>query len=336
MGATRARQLTRQGSAGALLALASGVSYGTATVFARSLAGDGVPASTVISLRFGIGGLLLVAMVLATGRSLRPAPGELTAALTLGTLGYAIEASLFFAGLERGSAGGVTVVFYCYPALVVLAESVLHRRRPGRRVVVAMVVAGLGTATVVLAGGDVTMTPAGGAFAVAAAAAFTAYLVCSDRFFGRTDRMVAAAWVSVGAAVGVTVRGMALGGLEVPTGAWLRVAGAGTASAFAFGLLFAALGRIGASRTAIVLNVEAVAAIVLGALFLHEHLVPVQLLGAAAVIGVAIWVMVPGQATSNQTVVTSPARSTPQAVLSASRMTSRSSSSASAAADRGV
>ena len=285
---------------GSAAAAASGVGYGATTVIARSLAKDGLGAPTVLSIRFGIGGLLLAAIVLATGRSLLPAPGERLAAALLGTVGYAFESSLFFAGLERGSAAAVTVLFYAYPVGVAVIDVATGAVRPSPRLVAALLAGGVGTAIVVVAGADVSVTPAGIAFALAAAASFAGYLVLSARLLVRTDTMVRAAWVSTGAAAGLAVRGLVLGGFDAPGGFWPRLIAIGLANAAAFGFLFAALPRIGATRTAVVLNVEPVSAVVLAALFLGETLGAVQLAGGVLVLAAAVVIAAPGRAEAEE------------------------------------
>ena len=286
--------------AGSVAAAASGVGYGATTVIARSLAKDGLGAPTVLSIRFGIGGLLLAAIVLATGRSLLPAPGERLAAALLGTVGYAFESSLFFAGLERGSAAAVTVLFYAYPVGVAVIDVVTGALRPSPRLVAALAAGGVGTAIVVVAGADVSVTPAGIAFALAAAASFAGYLVLSARLLVRTDTMVRAAWVSTGAAAGLAVRGLVLGGFDSPSGFWPRLVAIGLANAAAFGFLFAALPRIGATRTAVVLNVEPVSAVVLAAVFLGETLGAVQLAGGVLVLAAAVVIAAPGRGEADE------------------------------------
>jgi len=278
---------------GTAAAALSGVGYATATVIARSLARDGLGAPTVLSIRFGIGGVLLALIVLASGRSLWPAPGERLAAALLGTVGYAFESSLFFAGLERGSAAAVTVLFYAYPVGVALIEIGLRWTRLTPRLAAALVGGGLGTAVVVVAGADVSVTTTGILFALGAAGSFALYLLASDRLLVRTDNVVRAAWVSTGAAVGMLVRGLVAGGFDSTAGFWPRLIAIGLANATAFGFLFAALPRIGATRTAVVLNVEPVAAVVLAALFLDETLGGWQLAGGALVLLAAIAVALP-------------------------------------------
>ncbi|MGI8493631.1 MAG: DMT family transporter, partial [Acidimicrobiales bacterium] len=250
-------------------------------------------APTVLTVRFGIGGAILALIAAAAGRSLWPPRGERLACLLLGSVGYAIESSLFFAGLQRGSAGAVTVIFYCYPAIVTGLEVLTGVFRLTWRLASAVALAGAGTATVVVSGSSVTLTTSALAFTLSAAVAFALYLYANDRLLVRTDRMVAAAWASGGAAVGLAVRYSASGGFPSPAGYWPRLIGIGVVSAAAFGLLFVALGRVGAARTSVALNMEAVATVALGAVFLGESLGPLQLLGGAAVLAAAVWISLP-------------------------------------------
>jgi drug/metabolite transporter (DMT)-like permease len=239
-------------------------------------------------------------------RSLLPARGERLAAALLGTVGYAFESSLFFAGLERGSAAAVTVLFYAYPVVVAVIDVASGVVRPTPRLVGALVAGCAGTAVVVVAGADVSVTTTGIVFALAAAATFAVYLLLSARLLVRTDNVVRAAWVSSGAAVGLIVRGLVTGGFDSPSGSWPQLLAIGVANAAAFGFLFAALPRIGATRTAVVLNVEPVAAVVLAALFLDETLGGVQLLGGALVLVAAVAVAAPERPSAAQPLAVHP------------------------------
>lgn len=281
---------------GTAAAAVSGACYAATTVIGRSLARDGVGATTVLSVRFGIGGLLLVLLVVASGRSLWPARGERLAAALLGTVGYAFEASLFFAGLERGSAAAISVIFYAYPLLVALIEIALGWIRLSPRLAAALLGGAIGTLVVIVTGADVSVSTAGVFFALGAAGSFALYLLATDRLLVRTDSIVRAAWVSAGAGVGMLLRGLATGGFDPIAGYWPRLIAIGLANAAAFGFLFAALPRIGATRTAVVLNVEPIAAVTLGAIFLAERLALWQLVGGALVVIAAVVVALPERA----------------------------------------
>ena len=218
---------------------------------------------------------------------LLPAPGERVAIFLLGAIGYMIESSFFFAGLARGSAAAVTLIFYTYPALVTIAAAVRLRRPPSRVVVAALCLSFAGSATIVAAGGDVELTRLGVFFAVCSSLSFALYLVAGDGLVRLSDPMTTGAWVAIGASVSFLGRALVTG-FDSVGGQWPVLIGNGVANAVAFGAMFAALRRLGPSRTAVVLTLEAVFAVTLAAVVLDEPLSPVQTVGAVAVLAAAV------------------------------------------------
>lgn len=275
-----------------MLAVGSGVAYGTTTVLQRRLATAGVDAAEALTWRFGLAALLLGVVIGATGTARRPARGETLAVLVLGGVIYAAEAALFYAALGRGSAGAVTLVFYAYPAIVAAIEIVSGELRPDPTLAVALGAAAGGTALIVGTASEVAITPAGAALALAAATLYATYLVGARRFVRSTPPLTAAAWSS--AALAATLGTVALwtGGLGTAGGRIPTLVGVGVAGAVAIGALFGALARIGAVPTAVVLNIEPVAAVVLGAALLSERITPPQLLGGGLVLAAAVLVTV--------------------------------------------
>jgi drug/metabolite transporter (DMT)-like permease len=71
-------------------------------------------------------------------RPRRPTRATVRTALALGAVGYATQAGLFFAALERMDAGLLTLLLYTYPAWVVLATLALRREPASRRRVGAL------------------------------------------------------------------------------------------------------------------------------------------------------------------------------------------------------
>ena len=270
------------------LGVLSGISFGSATVLARSLARHGLGDASVLSVRFGVAAALLGVIVVARGGTLRPARGEALAAVLLGLVGYGCCATFFFAALQRGSAGAVSLLFYAYPALVALFDLCLGRVVLGWRVVLGVLGAIAGT-TIVVGGGDVSISSAGVVFALGAALAFAAILTISERTLVRTAPSVRAFWTAAGASVFAIGRGLSGEGLSLPAHDLAAVLAAGAATASAFGLMFVALARLGPTRAAVVLNVEAVAAVILGAISLGERIGPVAMVGAAVVTAAAVW-----------------------------------------------
>jgi drug/metabolite transporter (DMT)-like permease len=94
--------------------------------------------------------------------------------------------------------------------------------------------------------------------------------------------------VALGAGTVNLAIGVVEGSLTNPSSRMLEIAFYGLATASAFTLSFAALRRIGASRVAVVMTLEAASAVVMAAVFLGESLVAAQVVGGAAVLSAAV------------------------------------------------
>ncbi|XAW58000.1 DMT family transporter [Blastococcus sp. HT6-4] len=190
--------------AGALAAVAA-LLFGITIVAQRALALDGVPALSVVGLRYGIGALLLLVFLAGRREPLVPEAGERLRAILLGAGGYAIQAVLFYLALRHGSAGTVAMLFYVYPAIVVLIEVVFGRVRPGPLILLSVLLACSGAAVVVTAGRAVQVTLVGAGLALTSAVCIAVYLTVNARLLPRTRPAVSAAWVSLGTALSTLV-----------------------------------------------------------------------------------------------------------------------------------
>jgi drug/metabolite transporter (DMT)-like permease len=273
---------------GSALAAAGALSYAVTIVIGRDLAKAHLGVTTVLGVRFGVAGLSLVAVLVALRRPLLPVSGERVRAVLLGAIGYSIESTMFFMGLERGTAAAVALLFYAYPAIVTLIEGVVSRTAPSPRSLAALGLAAAGTALVVGAGGSVTISSAGVAFALGSAASFAVYLLVSHNVMHRTDSLTQAAWVALGASASFLVRGAVTGALVQPGSHWPVMIVNGLATAAAFTFMFAGLRRIGPVRTSVVMTLEALFAVVLAALVLGEGMRSLQLVGGAAIVAATI------------------------------------------------
>lgn len=268
-----------------MLATAAAFSYGVTIVLNRSLAqADDLGVATVLGIRFATAAAILLVAMAIMGRPLLPAPGERARVFLLGAIGYMFESTLFFLGLERGTAAAVALLFYAYPALVTVLELALGWTEFHRRTMVALVLSAAGTVLVVVSGGRVAISPAGVIVSLGSAASFAVYFVVSGRIVRRSDAMATAAWVAAGAAVSFGVRALLLGELRSPAGHLPALLGNGLATASAFVLMFAALRQLGASRTSVVMTMEAVFGILLAAVFLGEGIQPLQAVGGMGVL----------------------------------------------------
>jgi drug/metabolite transporter (DMT)-like permease len=274
---------------GSALAVAMGVQFSVVVILGKDLLDGERNPFALLGLRFGGTALALAALLAASGRPLVPAPGERLGVAIAGTLGYGTEAAFYFAALNHGNAGAVTLLFYTYPVIVMLATMALDRRAPGRRLVTALVLAVGGGAIVVVGGTGVEVEPVGIVLALACATAYSAYLIGADRVLRRTNPMTAAMWLAGGATVANWTFAVAFGDNVVPRGDdWWNVAGMALFTVGAFVTMLASLQRIGAVRNGIIGVMEPLAVALLAWAFLAEPLTATTSLGGTLILSGAV------------------------------------------------
>src|SRR5690349_9599278 len=104
--------------------------FGGVVVLGSSVTRSGLPVPSMLAFRFALSGVLLVALLAALRRPLRPARGEGMRLWALGMVAYAGESGLYFTALRFGSPTAVTLLFFTYPVLVVLAGMAVGHGRP--------------------------------------------------------------------------------------------------------------------------------------------------------------------------------------------------------------
>jgi drug/metabolite transporter (DMT)-like permease len=265
------------------LGCAGAAGYGVTVVIGRELARDGLEPATALGIRFAIAAAVLGALLGLRGVP-RPAPRAAAKLLALGAIGYAGQSTLFYLSLQRGTAATSILLFYAYPPLVCLIGWVaLGERRPCRRTCLALALSAGGTALVASAG-PVEIDPLAVLFALSSALVFALYVLAGQRLAGGIDAITTAAVVAAGAALGSAGRGALTHSLQAPGDRWTLLVAYGLFTAAAFTLMFAALGRLGARRTSVVMTLEAVFAVGLATLVLGEPLTPAQAAGGACVL----------------------------------------------------
>ena len=228
--------------------------------------------------------------------SARLTPRLVLTALLLGAVGYATQASLYFAALERVDAALVALVLYTYPVLVTVASVVLGRDQltPGRTA--ALVAASAGTVLVVMGTQGVGFDVLGVLLALGAALTYTVYILVGDSTVRQVPPLTLTTLVMTGAAVALTARALVTGGVDMALGpaGWFWVACIAVVSTVvASTAFFAGLRRTGPSSASILSTFEPVATAGLAALVLGELLSPVQLVGGALVLSSVLLVKAP-------------------------------------------
>jgi drug/metabolite transporter (DMT)-like permease len=275
------------GIVGVGLAAVGALAYGIATVIGRALAGAGVDSATALGIRFSVAAAVLAVLLRLRGAPMRPSPGEWLPIVLLGAIGYTLESTLFYLSMGHGTAAACILLFYAYPAIVTVIELGRGREQLTAATALALGLSVVGTAAVVAIGRDVSISVTGIVLALAAATTYALYLIVGRDVRKKTDCMTTACWVAAGAAIASLMRGVVGGTLRIPSGHLLQIACYGVVTAAAFGLTFAALARIGATHTAVVMTLEAASTVLLAGVVLGEGISAAQAAGGAAVLTAA-------------------------------------------------
>src|SRR5690242_2275086 len=157
--------------AGVALVLASGITFAFAPVTAKLAYQDGVQVATLLTARFVLASLLFWVAVVALRRPL-PRRRGIGRGLLYGAVFYAVQALLVFSAVNRIDPGVAVLLFYVFPALLVLPSIWLGRDRFSWRRVAAIPVALLGVALVLIGPGVGTVDALGATLALAGAVAY--------------------------------------------------------------------------------------------------------------------------------------------------------------------
>jgi drug/metabolite transporter, DME family len=228
---------------------------------------------------------------------LRLPGGDLLGLVVVAVAGLALNIATFVA-FDLTTIALVLLAFYTYPALVAVVAVVLgHERLDTTRLValglaiggmVLVVAGGLGSAD-----GAKPFNPVGVLLGLFAALSQTVFITVSRGRFAGIPSVQAMGWVILLIPIACVPLALALGNdLGVPLregrafgfAAVAGILGAGLPSVlFLFGIR-----AIGGTRAGILMLIEPLVGVTLAAVLLHEALVPIQVLGGAAILAAAL------------------------------------------------
>jgi drug/metabolite transporter (DMT)-like permease len=274
---------------GVALAVAAGASFGTLAIFGKFAYDDGADPLPLLSVRFAITSVLLVAFHLVTRRRLGVPRSTAFKLLALGAFGYAFEASLFFFALEFAPAGVVSLIFFSYPLWTTLIAVATRLERFEPRVALALALGTAGVATIFsIDTGDIR----GPILAFAAAVVVAVYFLLAQIVTKDVDPSASATWTAFGATGALSVA-LLFTDWEFPAAAFVPATGLGLATAFSFVAIYAAIARLGSAKVSVASMFEPVTTVLLAAVFLDEEITFRIAIGATLVV-VALPVLVGG------------------------------------------
>lgn len=272
-------------TAGYALAFFGSVGLGSAIAIAR-LAYEG--GANGLSIAFPRAWLLVALLLLfcwLTGRSLAlPRRVRLHCMGAGAVLGYLFYGNI--AAAEFIEAPVAALIFFVYPPLTTVLNAVIERRAPSPARLAAAVIAFAGLALTLGAGfGDLDWR--GVALGLAAGILCGVQMIWIARAMPPHDPVVTMTHMAIAAAVVLTVATIVVGGAPIPSTetAWIATAAAGIVQALSVPLFYVAIPLIGPERTAVLNNLQPLSSIVVAFLLLGEALGPLQLVGAAMILG---------------------------------------------------
>ncbi len=282
---------------GIALLLAIATVFGSNHVAARIAFDHGTNVTTAVAFRSAGTALVVLALLLYNGISLRM-PGKTFAHSVLIGLLIAVQSYCLYSAVALIPVALALLAFQTFPMLLSLISWVGGGERPSRRVLLAMPVAlaGLALALDVWGtSGDIAgrwaEVGAGVLWALGASISFATALYLITRWLGKMDgRLRSFLFMSVVAVV-TLLGGTLSNGFSLPadgTG-WIALALLTVFYGTAITSTFVLLPKLGAVNNAAVLNFEPIAVLGLAWVILGQAVAPLQIVGAFIVVGSIAW-----------------------------------------------
>lgn len=261
--------------------------FGTNGIFVAHISLRG---SQIVLLRTFIGGVLLSCLVLFYGGFDKDSVREERRLLLLGGAALGLNWVSLFEAYRMLNVSLATLIYYVGPILVLLFSPVLFCEKLTGRRLAAVVLVALG---LICISGSIVMTGmnVSGLLVAAISALLYVALIIFNKKITRTNGMqTAAIELDVAFAV-VLVYTLCTSGLPNPAGSDLPyIAAIGFINTgLAYLLYFSGLQKLSGQSVALMSYIDPVSALFLSAIVLHEVMTPVQVIGAALIIGGAVF-----------------------------------------------
>ena len=244
----------------------------------------GANPSAIVVIRFFGGVFVLFALLLVSRASAGLSMHDRIIAFAIGAA-QAIQSFALYSSLERISVGLTMIIFYVFPLIVGVLASAIGQERLTGRLVTALIIAFLGLVLVFNVTGP-GPDLAGALFAGLAAIGWTIVVVFGTQLASGGDARAVTLHIQLSALILFSLSLVVTGEVRFPVSrdGWLALALIPFLYGAAMAAFFTATQIIGSVRTSLMMNFEAVSAIILGYLVLGQTLTPLQLTGAAIVI----------------------------------------------------
>ena len=290
MTAGRAPGLPRQpgGATGIVVVLLAASTLAPLTTFARLSYDAGATPTAMLLARYSCAALVLLLLLLALRRPLLP-PRWAYGGFLGAALSWFVATNCYLASVNFIPVSLAALIFYTYPLMVAVLSRFTEGTRLGLLGSAAFLAAFLGLG-LALGPSFQGLDWRGIAFGFAGAAGAAGALLFTGRLGARIDGFGLTFWANAAGVPGMLIVISLTGSWALPgvPEGWLPFAAGALCYAVAINLMFLGTRLAGAARSSMILNLEPVITIGVAAALLGERLGPLQLLGAALVIGAVV------------------------------------------------
>ena len=273
---------------GTALTFAAAIAFAGNSTAAKLAYEDGANPLTFLTMRSVLAGLLVVTIVLLTGRSLHMPLRRRIAALGIGVLATVYSYGLLSA-IQFIPVALAVLIFYTFPLLTSLYTWISGREKPTMASIAALVVAFVGLVLALdVEGGHLNIE--GVSLAFIAALGLTAVVLLNNRMVGASDPHPVTFHMMVSMTVISVIVALLSDGYTLPNSGsgWFHLTLGTSLYAIAIVTIFIAFALAGTIATSLTMNVEPVSSVILGFLVLGQALTAWQIAGVALVIAAVL------------------------------------------------
>ena len=274
---------------GELYAAISGLMYGLIGYFGVQIINAGNTISNMSAWRYIVASIIAAMIFFSKNKKITINKSDLFKIFIYGAIFYAPCSMVFFYASEYIGTGISMVIFFTYPAIVILLNRMLYKTQINRLYYLSIAIIFLGM--ILLADfSDAQLNMIGIIFALFSALGYGCYITACQNI-SNTDPVLSTCVVSMGCAFAGIVFAIYQGTFYIPSGAitWLNIIGmASICTALPILLLLEAMKYISSTKASILSVLEPVFVVIFGMILLNEQISTMQGLGVVIVLGGAL------------------------------------------------
>lgn len=283
---------------GVLLVALSAASFGFMPIFAKMAYAARTSTYTLLFLRFLVATIFMFLFLFIKKIPL-PTKKEMLEFIMLGGAGYVCQSLCYFVALNHASSSTVSLLFYIYPALVMLGSAAVFKEKITTKKAVSLCLA-LGGAFVII-GTKISASAVGIVLAIMSALIYSAYILVSSRVIKNGQGIQSSAFIMLGATIVYGIINIFTGfNPPAASSGYIAVALISIVSTvIAICSFFTGMEITGPSVASLVSSFEPVVTVTASVLILSEPLTANLIIGGSLVLSSLAVTMQPGKTKTN-------------------------------------